>query len=56
MLGSENMKRLLKVSLDALVFSFIPILSWFVLGLLIDDNLVNVFSLTLPISSSTFKI
>lgn len=49
MLGSENMKRLLKVSLDALVFSFIPILSWFVLGLLIDDNLVNVFSLTYPI-------
>lgn len=42
------MKRLLKVSFDALIFSFIPILSWFVLGLLVDENLVNVFSLTYP--------
>ena len=43
------MKRLLKVSFDALIFSFIPILSWFMLGLLVDENLVNVFSLTYPI-------
>lgn len=42
------MKRLLKISFDALVFSFMPILSWFVLGLLVDKNLVNVFSLTYP--------
>lgn len=42
------MKRLLKVSFDAAFFSFIPILSWFVLGLLVDKNLINVFSLTYP--------
>jgi len=48
LLGSENMKRLLKISFDALIFSFIPILSWFMLGLLVDKNLVNVFSLTYP--------
>lgn len=43
------MKRLLKVSFDSIIFSFIPILSWFMLGLLVDENLVNVFSLTYPI-------
>lgn len=43
------MKRLLKVSFDSVIFSFIPILSWFMLGLLVDENLVNVFSLTYPI-------
>ena len=42
------MKRLLKISFDAAIFSFIPILSWFALGLLIDQNLTNVFTLTYP--------
>jgi len=44
-----NMKRLLRISFDSAVFSFIPILSWFILGVLVDENLVNVFSLTYPI-------
>lgn len=43
------MKRLLKISLDTTIFSFIPVLSWFVLGLLVDKNLINVFTLTYPI-------
>lgn len=43
------MKRLLRISFDSAVFSFIPILSWFLLGILVDANLVNVFSVTYPI-------
>lgn len=43
------MKRLLKITFDAFIFSFIPIVSWFALGLLVDENLVNVFTLTYPI-------
>ena len=42
------MKRLLKVCFDTTIFSFIPILSWFILGLLVDKNLINVFTLTYP--------
>ena len=43
------MKRLLRISLDTTIFSLIPVLSWFVLGLLVDKNLINVFTLTYPI-------
>lgn len=43
------MKRLLKISLDLSLLSFIPILSWFCLGLIVDKNLINVFTLTYPI-------
>lgn len=43
------MKRLLKISFDSAFFSFIPILSWFVLGLLVDKNLINIFTITYPI-------
>lgn len=43
------MKRLLKISLDLALLSFIPIMSWFALSILIDKNLINVFSLTYPI-------
>lgn len=44
-----SMRRLLKISLDLSLLSFIPILSWFALGLLVDKNLINVFTLTYPI-------
>ena len=37
------MKRLLRISFNSAIFSLIPILSWFMLGLLVDKNLVNVF-------------
>lgn len=43
------MKRLLRISLDLALLSFIPIISWFALGLLVDKNLINVFTLTYPI-------
>ena len=38
------MKRLLKISFDASLLSLIPILSWFALSLIIDRNLINVFT------------
>ena len=43
------MKRLLRIAGNSAIFSFIPILSWFCLGLLVDKNLVNVFTLTYPL-------
>ncbi len=43
------MKRLLRIGFDQAVFSLIPILSWFALGLIVDKNLSNVFTLTYPI-------
>ena len=43
------MKRLLRIAVNSAVFSFIPILSWFCLGLLVDKNLANVFTLTYPL-------
>ena len=43
------MKRLLRISFNSAIFSLIPILSWFILGLLVDKNLVNVFTLTYPL-------
>lgn len=43
------MKRLLRVGLDISLLSLIPVLSWFALSLIIDKNLINVFTLTYPI-------
>ena len=43
------MNRLLRIAVNSVVFSFIPILSWFCLGLLVDKNLANVFTLTYPL-------
>ena len=43
------MKRLLRIASNSAIFSFIPILSWFCLGLLVNKNLVNVFTLTYPL-------
>lgn len=42
------MKRLLKISIDLSLLSFIPVLSWFCLSLIIDRNLINIFTLTYP--------
>lgn len=42
------MKRLLRVSLDILVTSIVPIASWFLLGILIEPKLINIFTLTYP--------
>ena len=43
------MKRLLRISFNQAIFSFIPILSWIMLGLILDKNLSNVFTLTYPL-------
>ena len=40
------MKRLLRVSLDILITSIVPIISWFLLGIILDRHLINIFSLT----------
>lgn len=43
------MNRLLRISFNTLLLSFIPILSWFLLGIIIDKSLINVFTLTYPL-------
>ena len=43
------MRRLLKISLDNLLLSFTPILSWLLLGIIIDKSLINIFTLIYPI-------
>ncbi len=43
------MKRLLKISLDLSLLSFIPVLSWFCIGFIVDSNLINIFTLTYPL-------
>ena len=43
------MKRLLKISFDLSLLSFIPIVSWFLLGIIVDKNLINIFTLTYPL-------
>ena len=43
------MKRLLRISFNQAIFSFIPVISWMLLGLVLDKNLANVFTLTYPI-------
>lgn len=43
------MKRLLKISFDQALLSLTPILTWFLLSLLVDRNLINIFSLVYPL-------
>lgn len=43
------MKRLLRIGFDIFITSFTSIISWFLIGIIIDKNLVNVFSLTYPL-------
>lgn len=42
------MNRLLRISFDTLLTSVTPILSWVLLGILVDKNLINIFSLIYP--------
>lgn len=42
------MQRLLRIGFNKFMFSFIPILVWFLIGIILDPKLVNVFSLTYP--------
>lgn len=43
------MKRLLRISFDIFIMSFTPIISWFLIGIIINKDLTNVFSLTYPL-------
>lgn len=43
------MNRLLRISFDTLLTSLTPILGWFLLGILVDKNLINIFSLIYPV-------
>ncbi len=43
------MKRLLRISFDIFITSLTPVVSWFLIGIIIDKNLTNVFSLTYPL-------
>lgn len=42
------MNRLLRIGFDTFLTSVTPILGWFLLGILMDKNLINVFSLIYP--------
>lgn len=53
------MNRLLRISFDTLLTSVTPILGWFLLGILVDKNLINIFSLVYPmqfIVSSIYSV
>lgn len=43
------MKRLLRISFDLSLLSFIPIILWFLIGIIVDKNLINIFTLTYPL-------
>ncbi len=43
------MNRLLRISFDILITSIVPIISWLFLSIILDKNLINIFSLTYPI-------
>lgn len=47
------MNRMLRVSLDIFVTSVVPIAQCFLIGILLDANLINVFSLTYPLQFVT---
>ena len=43
------MKRLLQMSLDTLLVSVLPIIMWILLGIIVNKDISNVFSLTYPL-------
>ena len=43
------MRRLLQISLDTLLSSFMPIITWMLLGFILSKEISNVFSLTYPL-------
>ena len=43
------MKRLLQISLDTLLSSILPIITWMLLGFILTKEISNVFSLTYPL-------
>lgn len=43
------MKRYFTISFNLILGSIIPILCWFFIGIILDKNLINVFSITYPL-------
>ena len=43
------MKRLLRIGLDIFITSFTPIITWFLIGIIINKELTNTFTLTYPL-------
>lgn len=43
------MKKLLQISLDTLLISVLPIITWLLLGFIVNKDISNVFSLTYPL-------
>lgn len=50
------MKKLLRIGFDLSLLSFAPILSWFLLGIIVDKNLINIFTLTYPLQFISYII
>ena len=50
------MKRILRISLDILTTSIVPIASWFLLGMILDGNLINIFTLTYPVQFIMYSL
>ncbi len=50
------MKKLLRIGFDLSLLSFVPILSWFLLGIIVDKNLINIFTLTYPLQFISYII
>ena len=43
------MGRLFRIGGSLFLSSFLPILSWLLLGIILDPNLINVYSITYPL-------
>jgi len=52
----KKMNRLLRISLDTLLMSTMPIIMWILLGIVVNKDIANVFTLTYPIQFITSLI
>lgn len=43
------MKRLFRISFDVFLNSFTSIITWFFIGIIINKDLTNIFTLTYPL-------
>ena len=43
------MKRLLRIGFDIFITTFTPIITWFLIGMIFDKRLTNIFTLTYPL-------
>ena len=50
------MNRLFRISFDTFLTSITPIISWFLIGMIIDKNLINIFTLVYPVQAIMLTI